>query len=441
MDTYPIRGEDGEDGRTPGETAFNKPIDAERYFSKNFMALEWARVWTKTWQIAGLVQQVRNPGDYFTTEFGREVILCVRGRDGTLRAFHNVCQHRGMLLVAQEEGNAPRFTCPYHFWNYDLSGKLVFVPDVKDFAQGNPCGKRNLIEIPCGTWGGLVWFNLDAECRPLAEYLEPIAADIDRYPMEEMRRTNWVTVEGDWNWKLVQDNFAESYHVPFLHPHLKYVLEYAHDHSSFEHLDNGHARMLMPGGSPAGAIVGGEDETFAALAETLTFWDLDPEAFKGRTQDIRAALIERRRALGTEKGFDFSTYSDEMLTDFWHYTIFPNVAFSLRFDGNIISRARPHPTDPEKCLYDMWFMSVFPKGQTRHYALQLREWIDVDAPVGHVVGAIDEVFVGPTIKGDMSVWPALQKALHSSGYRGTYLAGQESRVRHFHNRLESLLFS
>ncbi|HXC39108.1 MAG TPA: aromatic ring-hydroxylating dioxygenase subunit alpha [Burkholderiales bacterium] len=427
--------------KAPEPPLSDRPIDPARYYNRDFWKREWDKMWTRTWQIAGLVRQLQKKGDFISTDFGPETILCTLADDGRIRAFYNVCQHRGMLLVGEEHGCAAnaRLVCPYHGWTYDMQGKLRSVPDVPDFKQGNPCGKRNLVEIPCDTWGGFVWFNMDPACAPLRDYLSPVAQQMEAYPLEQMVRTLWVTIEGDWNWKLVQDNFNESYHVPFLHPHLKYVLEYSYRYSQFDLYPGGHCRMLMPGGSPSKLVQGGEEETLTAMTEPLKYWDLDPEDFRGRTQDIREALRNNRRQLGEAKGFDFSGYDDAMLTDNWHYTMFPNLAFSLKPDGNIFTRARPHPSDPEKCYFDMWFMNLFPKGETRYWCHSLRTWLNLDEAVPHQRGKFGECELGPTIESDARVWSAVQKGLHSRGYQGDYLAWQERRVRFFHDVLDGYM--
>ena len=221
--------------QTPDPVLIDKPIAPERYFSKEFAEKEWDKIWTKTWQIAGVARQLQKTGDFLTMKLGRELILCVKGEDGQTRAFYNVCQHRAMELVEAEQGNTGRrLTCPYHGWVYDLKGTLRVVPDEADFLGNSPCGKANLVEIPCETWAGFVWINMDPDCVSLRSYMQPIADQIDTYPMDDMVRTHWVTLEGDFNWKLVQDNFNESYHVPFVHPRTKFVMEYAYDTRQFD---------------------------------------------------------------------------------------------------------------------------------------------------------------------------------------------------------------
>jgi phenylpropionate dioxygenase-like ring-hydroxylating dioxygenase large terminal subunit len=421
----------------------DKPISPDRYFSRAFWQQEWEKIWTRTWQIAGVVRQLQKTGDYITLPFGTETILCALGDDGKIRAFYNVCQHRGMLLMSAEQGNSRRLVCPYHGWAYDLKGTLRVVPDEADYLQGSPCGKLNLVEIPCETWAGFIWFNMDPACAPLSDYMQPIGRQIDSYPMDDMVRTHWVTLEGNFNWKLIQDNFNESYHVPFVHPQTKYVMEYSYQYCQFDLYDSGHCRMFMPGAAPTKTLQGGEEETLKYMAQELAFWELDPDSFRGgRTRDIRAALQKQKRILGESKGYDFGRYDDDQLTDHWHYTIFPNLSFSLKPDGNIWLRARPHESDPEKCYFDMWYMTLFPKGETKYYSQSMAQWVSVDTPAPHEQGKLGEITeksLGPGIIQDVSVWEAQQRGLHSRGYRRDYLSGQERRVRFFHDNIDRYL--
>ena len=198
--------------------------------------------------------------------------------------------------------------------------------------------------------------------------------------------------------------------------------------------------MLLPGAGPTASVVGGEKETLGLLAEELEFWGLDPESYRGGgTGRIRADLQRQKRALGLEKGYDFSRYHDGQLTDHWHYTIFPNLSFSLKPDGNIWMRARPHETDPEKCYFDMWYMTLFPKGATRYYSQTMKEWVSIDTPAPHIQGPVDKVSAGPAIDQDVAIWSGQQIGLHSRGYRRDFLAGQENRLRYFHETLERWL--
>ena len=177
-----------------------RPLTGERYYSREFAQAEWDHMWTKVWLIGGLESEVPEPGDFITCEIGRESILMAHGADKRVRAFYNVCQHRGNRLVHSESGHVSEaFQCAYHGWRYDTTGTLKWVYCEEDFAQGSPCGKRNLIEIPCETWAGFIWYSMNEEAKPLCEFLHPIAEQLDCYRMERMRRTHWVTLEGEFN--------------------------------------------------------------------------------------------------------------------------------------------------------------------------------------------------------------------------------------------------
>jgi len=335
--------------KAPEPVLTDTPITGERYYSRAFMEREWDYMWTKVWLIAGLESQVPNPGDYIVCEIGRESILCVRGQDQKIRAFYNVCQHRGNLLVHDDGGSAKDFMCAYHGWRFALDGTLTRVPCPEDFPQGNPCGKKNLIEIPCETFAGFIWYNMDESCNSLADYLGPVMEQIATYQMEDMYRTNWVTLECPFNWKCVQDNFNESYHLPFVHPQTKYVMEQSYRYCQFDLYEPyGHCRMLMPGDRPTMSLRGETETVLQGLHKELEFWDLDPEDFRDNPHGIREALQKHKRKYGALKGFDYSMFNDDQLTDHYHYTVFPNVSFSLKPDGCIWLRANPHPTDPEK---------------------------------------------------------------------------------------------
>lgn len=415
----------------------DRPIEGSRYWSHDFMDREWDGIWTKTWLIGGLAAQVAKPGDFFTYDIGRESVLVTHGEDGRIRAFYNVCPHRGKRLVMEEQGHSKRIACSYHGWRFSHEGDLNFVPCPEDFAGGNPCGKVTLEEVKCEVFASFVWVNLDLAAAPLADHLGPVAHQIAGYHMEQMHRTHWVTLEGDWNWKCVQDNFNESYHLPFVHPQTRFVMEQSYKDCQFDlYAPQGHARMFMPGSRPARSLRGHTDTVLEMMAKELIYWGLDPEDFRENPLRTREALQQAKRERGAEKGYDFSHFHDAQLTDHFHYTIFPNISFSLKPDGCIWLRADPHPTDPERCYFDMWYFTWFPEGLDRYYAYSMGQEVDRTTPVPHQRGVVGELSCGPGIDQDVSIWSEQQKGLRSRGYKGGHLAGQEARVRFFHDMID-----
>ena len=149
------------------------PITAERYISKEWMALENAHLWPKVWHLGGVLAELEEEGDLIRHNFGKESVIMVRQADGTIKAFYNTCPHRGNRLVLGDVGSAPRITCGYHGWQFALDGALVHVQDPEDFPQGNPCGKVTLAELRCESWGPFVFWCMDDDVAPLHEWLAP----------------------------------------------------------------------------------------------------------------------------------------------------------------------------------------------------------------------------------------------------------------------------
>ena len=164
------------------------------------MELEWERMWTKVWNMAGRESDIPNVGDYFTTELGSESLLIVREAEDNVRAFYNVCPHRGNQIRNPGMGHAESFQCAYHFFEFNLDGSKKFVPDEDTFTQGVP-QETALVEVPCDVWGGFVWFNMNPDCEPLEEFLDPVNQHLDPYHFEDYAIVQDMTIEWDTNWK------------------------------------------------------------------------------------------------------------------------------------------------------------------------------------------------------------------------------------------------
>ena len=154
-----------------------------------------------------------------------EPLLIARGRDGELRAFYNVCRHRGTAVVEEPCGQAVRFQCPYHAWIYDLEGQLVRAKhtddlddfDLKDFG---------LVAVRMETWQGFVFVCLSPETPPLIEWLGDLPPHLARFDFARLRVAHTVTYEVETNWKFVAENYSECYHCPGIHPQLNKLTPY-----------------------------------------------------------------------------------------------------------------------------------------------------------------------------------------------------------------------
>ena len=176
-------------------------------------------MWPKVWQLACTVDHVAEPGDFFEYRCGPYSVLIVRGDDGTLRAFQNVCRHRGNSLCAGSGEGLRALRCGYHGWTWDLCGALERDPNRKGFGALQ-MSEFPLIAVRVDTWERLVFVNLDVNASPLADYLEAVPQDIAWLGLGDFRCYATMTIDVDANWKTIADGFSETYHVQTLHPEL-----------------------------------------------------------------------------------------------------------------------------------------------------------------------------------------------------------------------------
>ncbi|MFI9408467.1 aromatic ring-hydroxylating oxygenase subunit alpha [Nocardia gamkensis] len=201
------------------------PISFEDSVSPEFFELEREAIFKRAWLNVGRVEQVPRVGSYFTKEIGaaRTSVIVVRDRGGRVRAFHNICRHRGNKLVwndfpkEETSGTCRQFTCKYHGWRYGLDGGLTFVQQEGEFFDLDK-GRYGLAVVHCEVWAGFIFVNLAAEpSQTLREFLGPMVTALEGYPFDRMTEWYEFRAENRSNWKLFADAFQEYYHVPGLH--------------------------------------------------------------------------------------------------------------------------------------------------------------------------------------------------------------------------------
>jgi choline monooxygenase len=203
----------------------SETIPSAWYVDPAFHAFDRAAVFGRHWQLVGRADQVAAPGQFLVGEVADEPVIVVRGKDGVLRAFFNVCRHRGGPL-ALCDGQANALRCQYHGWTYLLDGSLRGVPkmdrselfDRKDFG---------LTPVAVDTWQGLVFVHLGGGAEPAARTFGGILGRIAPARFDGFRFARRVTYDVGCNWKVYVDNYLEGYHVPFVHPELASLLDYA----------------------------------------------------------------------------------------------------------------------------------------------------------------------------------------------------------------------
>jgi len=409
--------------KAPEPTLGTDLIPKERYISEEFMQLEWERMWTKVWNVAGRESDIPNVGDYFTTELGPESFLIVREAADKVRAFYNVCPHRGNQIRNAGMGHAESFQCAYHFFEFNLDGSKKFVPDEDTFTQGVP-QETALTELPCDTWGGWVWFNMNPEAEPLMEFLGEIPEHLDPYHFDQQYLVSDQTILWDCNWKTSVDAFNEVYHVQGIHPQ---ILESIDDIHVQIDLYERHNRYLVPFGLLSPRYPNQEDLT-RALREMLRAAGVDPETFEGGPADVRPAIQASVKKHGAEHGIDLSDLNDDQLSDDYHYYIFPNITLNTHHTGVMVFRQRPHPTDPNKMYFDLQNYTRIPDGA------------EPPPRPAHTTHKHGEISIGLVLDQDSYNLPRVQKGMNSRAYKGLLINYRERRIRHMHKTIDDYVY-
>ena len=200
-------------------------LDARFYRDPELAELEQERVFSRSWQLVAHVSQLPNPGDYLTGTAGVQPVLVLRADDGQLRAFRNICRHRGSRLLNGSGQCGQAIRCLYHGWTYRLDGELIGVPEGRSITD---LDKTQLGLFPARVEAlcGLVFVNLDIHARPLAEQVAGLPERLAPYGIEGLKASGvWHNTQPA-NWKIVIDNYNEGYHVPIAHPGLMRLLDY-----------------------------------------------------------------------------------------------------------------------------------------------------------------------------------------------------------------------
>jgi Rieske 2Fe-2S family protein len=200
------------------------PISYEDSISPAVHDLERDAIFKRSWLNVGRVEQLKRKGSYFTKELAvaNTSVVVVRGNDGEIRAFHNICRHRGNKLVwtdfprEESSGSCRQFVCKYHGWKYELDGACSFVQQEQEFFDLDKAD-YGLVPVPCDVWAGFIFVHLGEPAQSLAEFLGPMVTAIGDYPFEQQTERFVYRAEVGSNWKLFMDAFQEFYHAPVLH--------------------------------------------------------------------------------------------------------------------------------------------------------------------------------------------------------------------------------
>jgi len=407
-------------------------VPASRYTSPEWAERELTHLWPHVWQIACTVDHVAAPGDYFVYDVGPYSVLIVRGDDGDLHAFQNVCRHRGNALCEGAGGGLGELRCNYHRWTWDLQGRLREVPSRKGFGA-----LRNddfpLLPVQVATWGPLVFVNMDLDAGPLEAFLEGVPADIEWAGIDDFHCTYNIAVPMPCNWKTLIDGFSETYHVQGIH---REMLPMVDDVNSPQTLWDHHGKLEQPYGVPSPRLGGGVDAqtvwaAFIAVMGTRigkpSVDDAGPAPHVTDGGSLRSVLADMVRAVGVDQGLDLSNFTDDQLLNLQQYNLFPNATVLVFPDLFQVVKSRPGDT-PDTTIMDALVFARRARADTSPPA----------RPVDVTVAPGDADF-GLVLNQDVVALQRVQRGMHQPGFTHLTLSSEECRIINLHRNLERYL--
>lgn len=402
------------------------PVSVDRYISPEWATREAEQLWPRVWQVACSVDHVAEPGDFYEYRAGWLSVLIVRGSDGELRAFQNVCRHRGNSICQGTGSGLSELRCPYHRWAWTMEGRLREVPSRKGFGRLDN-DALGLFPVRVDTWGRIVFVNLDLQAVPLAEWLEGVPADVAWSPLDDYRCQALTVSAMPANWKVVVEGFSETYHVQGIH---REMLGHIDDVNARQKLWLRHGASYQNYGVPSprlGRQVEDKvvwDSWMVCMGERLGLSDGAPmpEVPEGKTvQDLIADGIVAHNAA---KGVDISMYDPVRLTAMSQYNLFPNTTVLVMPDMISALSARPGLT-PDDCQFVMMTLWRAAPGSPR--TVPFTAEIPPDTNLGLVMNQ------------DVGIMKTAQRGLHQPGLKHLTLSAEECRVINFHRNLEEWL--
>ncbi len=441
---------------------FGQGLGVGRYTDAGFAKLEFDKLWNRVWQVAARVDEIPAVGDYTTYKIGDQSILLVRADENSIKAYYNFCPHRGTTLGDGcghfKEG---KIICPYHGWRWDLDGNIKMVLERKEFNNGNlQDGDVAMREVHSAVYGGFVFINLSDKPEPFDDFIAPMRTFLDDFVIGDMHHMWWKRTEIPCNWKVAQEAFYEAYHVSATHPQLEKVgSEVVYGdledgdmffrHLTYTALENGHGyfyggektpiaghvqekvvdinglidamatRMNLTAEGLGAMIIGDDIELLRSLKDK----NLPPDA------NIGAEYVKLQYATAAASKRPLPKLTPEHLARWGGVNIiFPNILVLVQAGSAAIYRVLPHPTDVDKCIFEIRSVRTYPEAVTWERAT--------------VEEITDPMQVGLIPRQDLGNLPRVQVGLHSQGMKQVWLAqNQEKLILNMHRELDRYLRS
>jgi Rieske 2Fe-2S family protein len=285
----------------------------QRYFiSPQIFAEELQKIFASNWVLVGHQSQFAEPGDYFRAEVAGESLIVTKDQRSTIRAFYNVCRHRGARLCEEQNGHAAAIQCPYHAWTYALDGRLLGAPHM-DETPGFNKTEYPLKPARIGLWEGFIFLNLGGASASLEKCFEPLTGKFSQWNLAGLRSAKRIEYDVKANWKLIFQNYAECYHCLGVHPELSKI-------SPYDSAEN----------------------------------DLTKGPFLGGF--MRIASDKSLTMSGNACALPVGNFGDEDFRFVFYYSIFPNMLLSLHPDYVMVHQLEPQ--SPERTLiFCDWFFN------------------------------------------------------------------------------------
>jgi Rieske 2Fe-2S family protein len=300
--------------KQPRTAQGEQSLGRDFYVDSGRFAQERDKIFARSWLMIGRADELTKAGAYRGVTIGGQPAVLVRGHDGRLRAFHNVCRHRGATIVEDGDGcfDKPSMVCPYHAWSYDLQGQLIGAPNmagVENFARE----QYGLKPIRVESTHGFLFARLDGSDEPLARWLAPLERHLSASAAERLLCARRIEYEVRANWKLLFENYSECYHCPTVHPALNRLTPY-----------KGASNEVQEG-----PILGGPMN----LAD-----------------GIESMSTSGQRVGGWLPGLD-----DQSRRAVFYFTVFPSCFLSFHPDYLLVHRIEPQAVDATRVICEFLF--------------------------------------------------------------------------------------
>jgi len=424
-------------------------VPKQDYISETFAELEGKRLWPRVWQMACREEEIPSVGDFVVYEIVEDSIVIVRSSGREIRAFFNVCQHRGRQLV-EGCGHIAQFVCRYHGWKYTLDGRCSFIADADDWGGQLSCNDMGLKPVRVSTWGGFVFINMDENAEPLENFLSPVIKRCEKFEFEKMRFFWYRTFRYPCNWKVAIEGFDESYHVQQSHPQL---LEHIKDNTQSRTFGlHGNQYWNFPAISrfgPADRLnkAADPDHRTHALAYHKEIHDqlgamttprtyraiqriVDEVPANASPAEVVGKMREYQREAAEADGAGFPDITPEyMAASGFNWHVFPNLVFQhLAIDGLLFYRTRPDGKNVDSCLFDVWSLVRYAPGKEPPLKREFYEDWHECAEMGRI---LTQDFVN---------LDAVQRGMKSRGFHGARTNPvQERSVSNLHRSLRVFL--